>query len=57
MNPLLHLSPIECADELEELVEHELTEDCSIDEDWDDMDSDDAGALASAGFGTDEDHE
>ena len=57
MNPkFVELSPIECADELEDVIGHELTEEFAVDDDFDSMDGDHASALASAGFGTDEDY-
>jgi hypothetical protein len=58
MNPkVVELSPIECADELEDVIRHELTEEFTVDNDFDDsMDGDHASALASCGWGTDEDY-
>jgi hypothetical protein len=58
MDPkVVELSPIECADELEDVIGHELTEEFTVDDDFDDsMDGDHASALASCGWGTDEDY-
>lgn len=58
MSPkFVDLSPIECADELEDVVGYELSEEFAVEEDFDDsMDGDHASALASCGYGTDEDY-